>query len=82
MVPKPAVLDSPGPYEKYKISGLPRWHRGKEVKWNESRSVMSDFATPWTITQVSLSANAGNIRDEGSVPGWGRAPGRGHGNPL
>ena len=27
-------------------------------------------------------ANAGDIRDEGSVPGSGRAPGGGHGSPL
>ena len=27
-------------------------------------------------------ANAGDIRDVGSVPGSGRSPGGGHGNPL
>ena len=27
-------------------------------------------------------ANAGDMRDEGSVPGSGRSPGGGHGNPL
>ena len=27
-------------------------------------------------------ANAGNIRDMGSIPGLGRSPGEGHGNPL
>ena len=27
-------------------------------------------------------ANAGDIRDMGSVPGWGRSPGGGHGNPI
>ena len=27
-------------------------------------------------------ANAGNITDSGSSPGWGRSPGEGHGNPL
>ena len=27
-------------------------------------------------------ANAGDIRDTGSIPGLGRSPGRGHGNPL
>ena len=26
--------------------------------------------------------NAGEIRDAGSVPGLGRTPGEGHGNPL
>ena len=29
-----------------------------------------------------LPANAGDIRDVGSRPGWERSPGRGHGNPL
>ena len=28
------------------------------------------------------SANAGDIIDEGSIPGLGRLPGGGHGNPL
>jgi len=27
-------------------------------------------------------ANAGDIEDPGSTPGWGRFPGGGHGDPL
>ena len=27
-------------------------------------------------------ANAGDVRDAGSIPGSGRTPGEGHGNPL
>ena len=27
-------------------------------------------------------ANAGDVRDAGSIPGSGRTPGKGHGNPL
>ena len=27
-------------------------------------------------------ANAGDVRDSGSIPGLGRSPGGGHGNPL
>ena len=27
-------------------------------------------------------ANAGDIKDAGLIPGSGRSPGRGHGNPL
>ena len=27
-------------------------------------------------------ANAGDLRDVGSIPGWGTSPGRGHGKPL
>ena len=30
----------------------------------------------------SLPANAGDLRDAGLIPGLGRSPGEGHGNPL
>ena len=30
----------------------------------------------------NLPANAGDIRDVDSIPGSGRSPGGGHGNPL
>ena len=30
----------------------------------------------------NLPANAGDVRDEGSILGVGRSPGGGHGNPL
>ena len=30
----------------------------------------------------NLPANAGDARDIDSVPGWGRSPGEGNGNPL
>ena len=30
----------------------------------------------------NLPANAGDVRDTGSVPGLGRSPGGGYGNPL
>ena len=30
----------------------------------------------------NLPADAGNLRDSGSIPGLGRSPGGGHGNPL
>ena len=30
----------------------------------------------------NLPANAGDIRDVGSIPELGRSPGGGHGNPL
>ena len=40
----------------------------------------------WTL-QVMLvvknpHATVGDIRDAGSIPGWGRSPGGGNGNPL
>ena len=30
----------------------------------------------------NLPANAGDIRDTGSISGWGRSTGEGNGNPL
>ena len=30
----------------------------------------------------NLPANAGDVREAGSIPGSGRPPGGGHGNPL
>ena len=30
----------------------------------------------------NLPANPGDIRDAGSIPGLGKSPGGGHGNPL
>ena len=39
----------------------------------------------WLLVALELKnlpANAGDIKDTNSVPGWGRSPGGGHGNPL
>ena len=35
-----------------------------------------------TFYAKNLSDDAGDIRDKGSIPGWGRCTGGGHGNPL
>ena len=39
---------------------------------------------PYRASQVvkNMLVNKGDIRDMGSIPGWGRSPGGGHGNPL
>jgi len=34
------------------------------------------------LVVINLPANAGDVRDVGSIPGLGRSPGGGHGNPL
>ena len=34
------------------------------------------------LVVTNLPANAGDIRDAGSIPGLGRSPGGGYGNPL
>ena len=37
----------------------------------------------WVALVVkNLPASAGDVREAGSVPGWGRSPGGGNGNPL
>ena len=40
------------------------------------------WASQVVLVVKNLPANAGDIRDVGSIPGWGRSPGGGHGNPL
>jgi len=51
-------------------------------------SQFSTVVIPTQAFQVALvvknnrCANAGDIRDTGSIPGLGRSPGGGHGNPL
>ena len=37
---------------------------------------------PVSLLVKNLTANAGNVKDPGLVPGLGRSPGEGHGNPL
>ena len=37
---------------------------------------------PTALVVKNLLANAGDIRDAGQIPGWGRSPGGRHGNPL
>ena len=39
-------------------------------------------AVPGGTSGKDASTNAGDLRDPGSVPGLGRSPGGGHGNPL
>ena len=36
----------------------------------------------WHSVVKNPPATAGDMRDAGSVPGMGRSPGEGHGNPL
>ena len=37
---------------------------------------------PKTLVVMNPSANARDVRDESLIPGLGRSPGEGHGNPL
>ena len=58
--------------------------------WSHKESDTTEWVTHTVLEQgflggsrgKNLPANAGNITDMGSIPGWGRSPGEGHGNPL
>ena len=39
-------------------------------------------ASQVVLVVKNLPPNAGDIRDSSLIPGWGRSPGGGHGNPL
>ena len=43
---------------------------------------MYEWASQVVLVLKNLPANAGHIRDMGSISGSGRSPGKGHGNPL
>ena len=52
-----------------------------------NKKVEIDLTEDATLSQVTLlvknlSADAGDGRDEGLIPGRGRSPGGGHGNPF
>ena len=40
------------------------------------------WASQVVLVVKNLPANVGDIRDTDLIPGSGRSPGRGHGNPL
>ena len=40
------------------------------------------WASQVVLLAKNPSANAGDLRDVGLIPGTGRSPGGGHGNPL
>ena len=45
----------------------------------KSWTQLSDFTS---LVLKNPPTNAGNIREAGSIPGLGRSPGGGHGNPV
>ena len=40
------------------------------------------WASQMALAVKNLPGNSGDVRDSGSIPGLGRSPGGGHGNPL
>ena len=53
---------------------------------NVNFTFIDDYASTWAsqvvIVVKSPPANAGDGRDVGLIPGLGRSPGGGHGNPV
>ena len=42
----------------------------------------NSFSVPQWFSGKESACNAGDTRDRGLIPRWGRSPGRGHSNPL
>ena len=60
--------------------GYSRWGR-KELEMTEQLTLSLSFeASKVALVVKNLSANAGDIRDMGSIPESGRSPRGGHGN--
>ena len=47
-----------------------------------SEKISGLWATQVVLVVKNLTANAGDLRDVGLIPGLGRSPGEGNGNPL
>ena len=57
------------------------------MRWLSSYSLLKVYHAPGTVSQVALVVNIppinpGDIGVVGLIPGLGRPPGGGHGNPL
>ena len=46
------------------------------------RPLTGNRASQVVLVVKNSAANAGDLRDAGLIPGWGRSPGKRHGNPL
>ena len=60
------------------LNGVCSRERGKE----EFVLHLLFWASQVALVVKNLPANAGDLGDSGSSPGWGRSPEGGHGNPL
>ena len=61
----------------------PRLFQVRSCETNALPSTVLEFgASQVALVVKNPPANAGDIRVMGSIPGWGRSPGGGDGNPL
>ena len=49
---------------------------------SQHQDIFSEYSLVLALVVKNLPVNAGRLRDVSSIPGWGRSPGGGHGNPL
>ena len=63
------------------LEGWGRGLAGREAQEGEDICVLTADSQVALVVRNS-PANAGDIRDTGSIPGLGRSPGGGNGNPL
>ena len=65
---------------------VPLMHEKKGVPFNLRHGGQlgnkREVASQVVLVVKNPPANAGDVRDVGLIPGWGRSPGEGHGNPL
>ena len=52
------------------------------LNWAHTNSLEAPPASQVVLTVKNPPANAGDVRELGSIPGSGRSPGGGNGNPL
>ena len=76
---KPEANDNPGCLE---LGGQVRL--SLPLAGAQLRLKMNLFLSSLQVVLVVKNppANAGDLRDAGSIPGWGKSSGGGHGNPL
>ena len=55
---------------------------GRRRKLNTENASGLERASPVVLVVKILPANAGDVRNIDSIPGLGRPPGEGHGNPV
>ena len=73
-------VDSPLSHQGSQHQKLLLLNAGRRVQILYGRTRESLWASQVVLVVKNPPGN--DLRDEGSIPGWGRSPGGGHGNPL
>ena len=67
---------------KWDEEPLESYEKRKGIMWFMPPNDHSDWASQAALVVKNLPGNAGDAKDEGAVPRWGRSPGIGNGNLL